>query len=974
MAEFNVSTLRDSLTTLTTYAPIGYNNGSAGTPVPTSSNTGFTFLRVNCARTYTLRLSLEIKSTSSTTTQTYELVVRPTAGDTDGSSSALFAPCVPVISNTNLASATSATLVISIKVFKSYQLLRFRIGDAAAYTLYVQAQGTLDATADAGSLSFTAQSTADTGASSTANYVGSRGMGIRIDATNPAGIITTPAAIDSTSLRDTGVSAGTYGSTTACPVITVNAKGQITNMSTSPISSGTSTVLRIALLEYTMASGTPAALGTTGTIPLNTVAINDLSVALSNNQFTLPMGTYIMDTTVCLVNANRTRLLLRNVTDNAVLKWGTTTFSTDADVNLARLTHRFTLTTTKTLRLDFEADSASATVGLRSGFTTNSSQDTYLQVLIYGVTDTSSSVPVQVAFYAYSSANRDTTTSGKLPFDTALQNVGNAYDTSSYTFTAPYQGAYYMYFTLFVNQAGFTVDARATMWWKSGPTTTMVTHVHARDDCTTISGSAVLVMTAGDTVWIENSNMQVYMALGHSYFGGYFVSIQNVLKESAVLYTANNLSDVQSSATARANLGLESTTTNLVLGALNTTNNLRINNALFEYTADGAARLGNQALVSGGTLGTKFALWQSTTGETVLNTAAATALQFKVGNVEFMRASTIGNVGINESTPTARLQVGYHVATASAGPDTNAVYVYNSNLTATPISVAIRSANAGQKYVSFDQSGVTGWSIGQDSGDGNKFKIANRWNDLATNTMMTITTAGNVGINQSSPTARLQVGYHVATPSTGPDTNAVYIYNSNLTATPISVGIRSANAGQKYVSFSQVGVAGWTIGQDGIDANKFKICNNWDALVSTCIAITTNKNVGINTSTPAYALDVSGEIRATQNITAYSDARVKTDLQIIPDAIGKVCSLTGYTYTRTDLPAGTPRFTGLVAQDVQRVLPEAVSTDDRGYLGIVYGNLAGMFVEAIKDLRGSIDALATRVATIEDKQQEQEKR
>jgi hypothetical protein len=86
-----------------------------------------------------------------------------------------------------------------------------------------------------------------------------------------------------------------------------------------------------------------------------------------------------------------------------------------------------------------------------------------------------------------------------------------------------------------------------------------------------------------------------------------------------------------------------------------------------------------------------------------------------------------------------------------------------------------------------------------------------------------------------------------------------------------------------------------------------------------------------------------------------SDRRIKTDLEAIDNALSKVEKLTGYT----GLKDGNP-FTGLIAQDVQEVLPQAVSvTGDlklqngemvEDVLGVSYGELAGLFVEAIKEL------------------------
>jgi hypothetical protein len=118
------------------------------------------------------------------------------------------------------------------------------------------------------------------------------------------------------------------------------------------------------------------------------------------------------------------------------------------------------------------------------------------------------------------------------------------------------------------------------------------------------------------------------------------------------------------------------------------------------------------------------------------------------------------------------------------------------------------------------------------------------------------------------------------------------------------------------------------------------------------------------TSNPLMVLDFNGNLlmegsmTATADVYAFSDARLKTALAPISGALASLRSLVGYTFLRTDLPT-EGRSTGLLAQDVQAVLPEAVkqSTQEGGYLSVSYGSMAGLFVEAIKDLAARVEAL-----------------
>ena len=101
----------------------------------------------------------------------------------------------------------------------------------------------------------------------------------------------------------------------------------------------------------------------------------------------------------------------------------------------------------------------------------------------------------------------------------------------------------------------------------------------------------------------------------------------------------------------------------------------------------------------------------------------------------------------------------------------------------------------------------------------------------------------------------------------------------------------------------------------------------------------------------------SGNFLADGNITAYSDARLKDEIEPIPDAVDKVKQLRGVTYIRTDKEEAHVRHTGVIAQEVLEVLPEVVSQDDDGIYAVAYGNMVGLLIEAIKEQQVQIDAL-----------------
>lgn len=103
--------------------------------------------------------------------------------------------------------------------------------------------------------------------------------------------------------------------------------------------------------------------------------------------------------------------------------------------------------------------------------------------------------------------------------------------------------------------------------------------------------------------------------------------------------------------------------------------------------------------------------------------------------------------------------------------------------------------------------------------------------------------------------------------------------------------------------------------------------------------------------------DTTGNFVAAGDVTAFSDARLKTDVQRIGSALNKVSQINGYTYTRTDTGA---RQAGVIAQEVLKVLPEVVK-DDGTQLSVAYGNMVGLLIEAIKELSDKVVELQQKV-------------
>ena len=102
--------------------------------------------------------------------------------------------------------------------------------------------------------------------------------------------------------------------------------------------------------------------------------------------------------------------------------------------------------------------------------------------------------------------------------------------------------------------------------------------------------------------------------------------------------------------------------------------------------------------------------------------------------------------------------------------------------------------------------------------------------------------------------------------------------------------------------------------------------------------------------------DTSGNWTAQGNVTAYSDEKLKDNIEPIENPIEKIKAIQGVTYNRNDIE-GNPRQTGVVAQQVERVLPEVVMTNDEGIKHVAYGNMVGLLIEAIKEQQDEIERL-----------------
>ena len=105
---------------------------------------------------------------------------------------------------------------------------------------------------------------------------------------------------------------------------------------------------------------------------------------------------------------------------------------------------------------------------------------------------------------------------------------------------------------------------------------------------------------------------------------------------------------------------------------------------------------------------------------------------------------------------------------------------------------------------------------------------------------------------------------------------------------------------------------------------------------------------------------VSTALTATGDVTAFSDEKLKENITVIPNALEKISQIRGVTYTRNDLEDKEKVYSGVIAQEVEKVLPEVVSAEG-GTKTVAYGNMVGLLIEAVKEQQAQINELKKQI-------------
>ncbi len=352
------------------------------------------------------------------------------------------------------------------------------------------------------------------------------------------------------------------------------------------------------------------------------------------------------------------------------------------------------------------------------------------------------------------------------------------------------------------------------------------------------------------------------------------------------------------------------------------------------------------------------------------------------------------------STPTnsagaSAITLSNQKATPAAGDRVGAVHFVNTN-------------NGGQLYSGYIDTRLTG-SGGTDGFGGELAFYTKGDNSTTTSKRMLINNAGNVGINIADPKSQLTIA-HDPVLFTGSTFPGLRIESGN---DQVGLGLFDADGSSATPDDKMPSI---TWGDNNTDPLLFARFTSGGSFTEY-MRLTGVGNLGIGTTTPGAKLEIVGAAPAAQGVlrirnttasasnywhvgpdgngsgnfvvyndaqvgayiiygqtawTASSDIRLKRNIEPIENALDKINQINGVTYHYNTDEDSDPKKAGVIAQDVQKVLPEAVVEND-GYLGVKYTELIPLVIEGIKSLFESGSGLKEEVEVLRKENLEMKK-
>jgi hypothetical protein len=369
--------------------------------------------------------------------------------------------------------------------------------------------------------------------------------------------------------------------------------------------------------------------------------------------------------------------------------------------------------------------------------------------------------------------------------------------------------------------------------------------------------------------------------------------------------------------------------------------------------------------------------WNTANNGVTLATAAYNAANTAAANTVYLQ--TINN---NQNTSISAINTLALAAYGKANAEGEINNTQNTNITSvnTFAGSAFNTANAGvtlatAAYGQANAANTLATSAYQ-AGNTNATNITNvntftqaAYNKAngAVQTGFTTISANSVSITPTSNTDTLTI-----TPGTNISISAC------TTTKTVTISSTSSGGSGTVTSVSGTGTA------SGLTLSGTVTTSGSLTLSGTVNSLATASNYQVNSlGVGTAASGTAGEIRATNNITAYySDKRLKNNIITIPEAIKKVSAIRGVYYNSNETAEkygyiDKEQQVGVLAQEIQQVLPHAVKPapfdtdfDENGkmysksgenYLTVQYEKLIPLLIEAIKELQGQIDELKSKI-------------
>jgi len=321
------------------------------------------------------------------------------------------------------------------------------------------------------------------------------------------------------------------------------------------------------------------------------------------------------------------------------------------------------------------------------------------------------------------------------------------------------------------------------------------------------------------------------------------------------------------------------------------------------------------------------------------------------------------NVGISNINPTSCLSIGNDLPTNSKNTLLSLNHpslITNSNIE-TPIINITRSGS------NFNNTGIKA------------IHYLNSWYESNTNYTIKLTHSNinneNVVLSMNSD-AKIAIGGY---PDSNASNNAISIFNSGLSFYRGSnfINFQTSNISSNYnvILPPYQGIIDTTFYVDRINSNNMFLTfddpvermvrrphikfgnqtitarkeNNVVIQIAGNCLIGCNLIDQLNANYLKNTLCVAGTIYSTIDISTDSDLSYKYNINLINDPLTKINKINGYTFNRYDTN-DNKRYSGLIAQEVLKVMPEVIIKKHDGKYRIIYNNLAGLFVEGIKQL------------------------